>query len=75
MVLLSFVDAWSMVEQPIVFITDTFRQPLSVFLLRVGGENMALGFACSVLFMIPVLFLHLLFEEQLVEGIVRSEIK
>lgn len=70
-----FVDAWSMVEQPIVFITDTFRQPLSVFLLRVGGENMALGFACSVLFMIPVLFLHLLFEEQLVEGIVRSEIK
>ncbi len=75
LVLLSFVDAWSMVEQPIVFITDTFRQPLSVFLLRVGGENMALGFACSVLFMIPVLFLHLLFEEQLVEGIVRSEIK
>ncbi len=75
LVLLSFVDAWSMVEQPIVFITDTFRQPLSVFLLRVGGENMALGFACSVLFIIPVLFLLLLFEEQLVEGIVRSEIK
>ncbi len=73
--LLSFVDAWSMVEQPIVFITDAFRQPLSVFLLRVGRENMALGFACSVLFMIPVLFLLLLFEEQLVEGIVRSEIK
>ncbi len=75
LVLLSFVDAWSMVEQPIVFITDAFRQPLSVFLLRVGKEDMALGFACSVLFIIPVLFLLLLFEKQLVEGIVQSEIK
>ena len=75
LVLLSFVDAWSMIEQPIMFLTDAFRQPLSVFLLRVGGENMALGFACSVLFMIPIVFLLLLFKEQLVEGIVRSEIK
>lgn len=75
LVLLSFVDAWSMVEQPIMFITDVFRQPLSVFLLRVGGQDMVLGFACGVLFMIPVVLLLLLFEEQLVEGIVRSEIK
>ena len=43
-----------------MFLTDAFRQPLSVFLLRVGGENMALGFACSVLFMIPIVFLLLL---------------
>ena len=75
LVLLSFVDAWSMVEQPIMFITDTFRQPLSVFLLRVGRENMALGFTCSVLFIIPVVFLLLFFEKQLVEGIVKSAIK
>ncbi|MBE6936756.1 MAG: carbohydrate ABC transporter permease [Ruminococcaceae bacterium] len=73
--LLSFVDAWSMIEQPIMLIQDTFRQPLSVFLLRVGQENLAVGFACGVLFIVPVLFLLLLFEEQLVEGIVRSEIK
>jgi len=72
---LSFVDAWSMVEQPIMFIKDVFRQPLSVFLLRVGRENMALGFACGVLSIIPVAFLLLFFEKQLVEGIVSSEIK
>ena len=75
LVLLSFVDAWSMVEQPIVLIQDAFRQPLSVFLMRMGRENMAVGFACSVLFIVPVAFLLLFFEEQLVEGIVRSEIK
>ena len=75
LVLLSFVDAWSMVEQPIVLIQDAFRHPLSVFLLRVGRENMAVGLACSVLFIIPVILLLLFFEEELVEGIVRSEIK
>jgi len=56
---LSFVDAWNMVEQPIVFIKETYRQPLSVFLLAINGENLALGFACGVLMIIPVLLLLL----------------
>lgn len=72
---LSFVDAWNMVEQPIVFIKDTFKQPLSVFLLAVNGENMALGFACGVIMIIPVLFLLLFFEKQLVSGIGYSVMK
>ncbi len=72
---LSFVDAWNMVEQPIVFIQDKFKQPLSVFLLAINGESIALGFACGVLSMIPVVFLLVFFEEQLVEGISYSVLK
>ena len=72
---LSFVDAWNMVEQPIVFIKETYRQPLSVFLLAINGENLALGFACGVLMIIPVLLLLLFFEKQLVSGIGYSVLK
>lgn len=72
---LSFVDAWNMVEQPIVFIKDTFKQPLSVFLLSINSENMALGFACGVLSMIPVLLLLIYFRKQIVDGIGYSVLK
>ena len=75
LVLLSFVDAWSMVEQPLVFIQEAYRQPLSVFLMRMGREDLAVVFACSVLFIVPVAILLLFFGEQLAEGIARSEIK
>ena len=72
---LSFVDAWNMVEQPIVFIQDTFKQPLSVFLLSVNAQSMALGFACGVLSMIPAVLLLVFFEDQLMEGISYSVLK
>jgi multiple sugar transport system permease protein len=55
LILLSFVDAWSMVEQPIMFITDVSpTAPVRVPSAGVGRDNMALGFACSVVFIIPV---------------------
>ena len=72
---LSFVDAWNMVEQPSVFIQDTFKQPLSVFLLSVNSQSMALGFACGVLSMIPAVLLLVFFEAQLMEGISYSVLK
>ena len=73
--MMSFVDAWNMVEQPIVFIQDTFKQPLSVFLLSVNAQSMALGFACGVLSMIPAVLLLVFFEDQLMEGISYSVLK
>lgn len=75
LMVLTFVDAWNMVEQPIVFIQDTFKQPLSVFLLSVNAQSMALGFACGVLSMIPAVMLLVFFEDQLMEGISYSVLK
>lgn len=34
LVILLFVDYWNMVEQPLIFLDDPFKQPLSVFLSR-----------------------------------------
>ena len=55
--ILVFIDYWNMVEQPITFLQDTARYPLSVFLASVNSENFSLSFACGVLALLPVLLL------------------
>lgn len=73
--LLAFIDAWNMVEQPVAFLSDTARYPLSVFLASVNSENFALSFACGVLALLPVLLLFLFFQKELVQGIEFSGLK
>lgn len=75
LVLLSFIDAWNMVEQPMVFLRDKTQYPLSVFLASVNESNFPLSFACGLLAVLPVLLLFLFFSEELVEGIEFSGLK
>jgi multiple sugar transport system permease protein len=49
LVLLTFIDAWSMVEQPVTFLSDQLRYPLGVFMAYFNAQNVALSFACGVL--------------------------
>ena len=37
LVLLTFVDAWNMVEQPLVYLDNSYDYPLSVFLSQMSG--------------------------------------
>ena len=73
--LLAFIDAWNMVEQPVTFLQDASRYPLSVFLASVNSENFPLSFACGVLALLPVLLLFLFFQKELVQGIEFSGLK
>ena len=73
--LLAFIDAWNMVEQPVTFLRDASRYPLSVFLASVNSENFPLSFACGVLALLPVLLLFLFFQKELVQGIEFSGLK
>lgn len=73
LVVLSFIDNWNMVEQPLIFLNDTYKHPLSVFLLSVNTEEPELGFACGVLAIVPALFLY--FEEEMISGIGYSVLK
>lgn len=69
LILLTFVDAWNMVEQPMVFLSDQADYPLSVFLAVVNDTNQPLSFACGLLAMLPVLLLFLYFKDELAEGV------
>ncbi|MBH5316372.1 carbohydrate ABC transporter permease [Paenibacillus sp. GSMTC-2017] len=74
LVILLFVDYWNMVEQPLIFINDPFKQPLSVLLSRLSGE-WDMVFAASVLYMSPMVLLFLYAETYFIEGVQLSGIK
>ena len=70
--ILVFIDYWNMVEQPIILLPDTTKQPLSVFLSTINAGEVGLAFAIATIYMIPSLLLFLHGEEALVEGITNS---
>jgi len=73
--ILLFIDYWNMVEQPLIFLTDPDKQPLSVFLSEINSGEVGIAFAASFIFMIPPLLIFLNGEKYLIEGISRSGIK
>lgn len=67
--LLSFLDAWNMVEQPITYLKEFANYPISVALASVPpGDPTVLLTAC-VLVTLPALFLFAFFNRELTEGI------
>ncbi len=71
-VILSFVEYWNMVEQPLMFLAERKQYPLSIFLAQINSEIPEIGFACGVLAMLPAVLLFLYYEDALVEGITAS---
>jgi len=67
--ILVFIDYWNMVEQPLLFFSDTDKYPLSIFLSKINAGEVGLAFAVATIYMVPSLLIFLYGEEQLVEGI------
>ena len=67
--LLSFLDGWNMVEQPMVYLEDFGRYPISVALASVPPEDPTVQLVCCILAALPPLFLFAYFNRELVEGI------
>lgn len=70
--ILVFIDYWNMVEQPLILLPDTTKQPLSVYLSTINAGEVGLAFAVATIYMIPSLLLFLHGEQYLVEGIAHS---
>ncbi len=75
LVILNFIDVWNMVEQPLVFLKDRTKYPLSVFLAQISGLGLSHAFVCGILAMLPVLCLFLIFRDALMTGIENSALK
>jgi multiple sugar transport system permease protein len=75
LIILAFVDYWNMVEQPLIFLHDAFKQPLSIYLSRINEGELGLAFAAAVLYMLPMVFVFLYAENDLIEGIQLSGVK
>jgi multiple sugar transport system permease protein len=75
LLILSFIDNWGMVEQPLVFLKDANMQPLSLYLSKINAGSLGVAFAASALFMLPIILVFLYGENHLVEGIQMTNIK
>lgn len=69
--ILLFIESWSMIEQPMIFINDPSKLPLSVYLGKVSSTLYAGG----TIFLILPLLIYLFGYEDLVEGISLGSIK
>lgn len=72
---LIFIDNWGMIEQPLIFIKSVDKMPLSVYLSRLAEENINVGFACSVIYMILPLLLILYVQDDLSDGLKITSLK
>ncbi len=70
--ILIFIDYWNLVEQVLILLTDTDKQPLSIFLSQINSGEISLAFAAASIYMIPAILLFLYGEDYLVEGIAYS---
>lgn len=68
-VILVFMDYWNMVEQPLLFFSDSDMYPLSIFLSQINAQEVGLAFAAATVYMVPCLLLYVYGEESLVEGV------
>lgn len=63
--ILSFLDAWNMVEQPIAYVDSTAMYPLSVSLALSPATVTTVRFVCVVLASLPPVLLFLSFSQEM----------
>ena len=56
--LLSFIDSWNVVEQPLIYFDDSSMYPLSITMSDISDSDYGIIFACGVMFMIPALIIY-----------------
>lgn len=73
--ILGFLEAWNMIEQPMTYLKTKSLWPLSLFLPEIGLEKAGLGFAASIMMLLPSLFVFLSGQEYLEQGITAAALK
>ncbi len=75
LIILCFIDNWNMIEQPLIFLSDKSKLPLSLYFFQINSQAIGVAFAASVIYMIPILLVFANGEKELMEGIRLSGIK
>ena len=69
---LSFLECWNMIEQPMTFLTTKSLWPLSLFLPRIDDSNAGISLSASLAALIPAVFVFLAGQDYLEQGIASS---
>ena len=72
---LTFADCWNIVDQAVVFITNSFNEPLSVYLSRLITDDSGTIFATACVYMFPAVLIFLWGHDSMVHGITLSSME
>ena len=72
---LSFLEYWNLVEQPMAFLEEQAKWPLSLYLPQITIGQAGFAFAVAVMVLIPALFVFALGQDALEEGIAYIGVK
>lgn len=72
---LSFLECYSMIEQPMTFLKTKSLWPLSLFLPEVSSGNAGFSMCASFAALLPAVFVFLIGQDYLEQGIAASGIK
>lgn len=72
---LGFLEYWNMMEQPMAFIEDKSLWPLSLYLPEITWAQAGHAFCASVITLIPAVFVFMLGQDYLEQGIIYSGLK
>ena len=72
---LGFLECWSAIEQPMTFLQDPSRWPLSLYLPQIVAEEMGLAMAASLFMLLPAVLIFLFGQKYLELGIQAAGVK
>lgn len=72
---LGFIEYWNIIEQPLIFLKDKMKWPLSLFLPTIKPEQVGLAFVASMVTLLPAMLVFLIGRDYLEEGIATVALK
>lgn len=72
---LSFLECWNLIEQPMTFLSDQSKWPLSLYLPTITPETAGSAFASSIIGLIPAILVFMAGQDYLEKGIMASAVK
>lgn len=73
--MLSFLEYWNVLEQPLTFLKDRSLWPLSLYLPNIVSDKAAISLAASIIMLIPPLLIFLIGQKHLESGIRAAGLK
>ncbi len=73
--ILSFLESWNMMEEPLAFLQDKSLWPLSLYLPEIAMDQTGYACAASMITLTVSLFVFAIFHDALEQGIVTSGLK
>ena len=73
--ILGFLEYWNLIEQPMTFLADQTKWPLSLYLPNITRETAGSAFAASMIGLVPAILVFTAGQDYLEKGIMASAVK